>query len=339
MLSFLAMLSVMFIHSSAAGTDNYTFFENAILHFFGTSLTSWAVPFFFCVSGYFFWYRKVVDWKEMFKKKFRTLLVPYLIWALIGTLLALPLVIFNNYVSGRVLLERTVFESGSVIRGIVECFGLDGHPRGNVPLWYVRSLISIFILAPVLVLVIRRMKWIGFCVAIFLMWVIPFKSIPYLINQARGLGYFYLGMMLSECDLSRMKVSWKWVGFSGLFLIILFVDDMKTHIFTPLLPLVLGGFIWACYDVFVGERCCPHVPWAVRQTFWVYCFHMIPMSYLLAAGRYCLGKGGAVAVLMMFTVPVLVFPISILVALGVRKFTPRGFQVLTGGRGCQKERP
>lgn len=337
-LSFLAMLSVMFIHSSTAESGTYTLYQNSLLYFFGTSLTSWAVPFFFCISGYFFWHRKTVDWKELFRKKFHALLIPYLVWALIGTLLALPLVMFNNYVLGRVLLERTVFESGSVIRGLVECFGIDGHPIGNVPLWYVRSLISIFIMAPVLVLVIRRMKWLGCCIACFLMFVIPFMNIPYLINQARGLGYFYLGMMLSEYELVRMKVSWKWILLSGLALIILLVDDMTTCICTPLLPLALGGCLWVCYDVFVGKRCCPRVPWVVRQTFWVYCFHMIPMSYLLAIGRYCLGKGGAVAVLMMFVVPVMILPISLLAALLARKFTPRVFQVLTGGRGCQKER-
>ena len=194
-------------------------------------------------------------------------------------------------------------------------------------------MISIFMMAPVLVLVIRRMKWVGFCIACFLMFVIPFKSVPYLINQARGLGCFYMGMMLSECDWIRMKASCKWLLLSGLTLIILLVDDMTTCICTPLLPLAFGGLLWVCYDVLVGKRGWTHTKWPLRQTFWVFCFHMIPTSYLLAASRYCLGKGGAVAVLMMFVVPVVALPISLLVALGIKQFAPGVFQVLTGGRG------
>ena len=160
-LSFFAMLAVMFIHSSdIIGGGDVVTRETVLLHFVGSSLTSWAVPFFFVVSGFFFWRSRdrwgngLVAWKMTLLKKARTLLVPYLFWCAIGAVCVLPLVVCSNHVAGRALFERTFIRSGTLSGSLIDCLGVGGVPIGNVPLWYVRALLSIFVLSPLFVFLI-----------------------------------------------------------------------------------------------------------------------------------------------------------------------------------------
>lgn len=336
-----AMLAVMLIHSSdiVVGVDVVTW-ETVLLHFVGSSLTSWAVPYFFVVSGFFFWKSRdiwsngLVAWKMTLRKKARTLLVPYLFWCIIGAVCVLPLIVWSNHVAGRGLFERTFIQSGTIWGSIVDCFGLDVTPRGNVPLWYVRALLSIFILSPLFVFVIRRMKWGGFCLACACAFVSPFLSIPFVTYQVRGLGYFYFGMMLSEYAWVKGHVPKKAVAVSGILVLLLFVDDLIWHKCTVFLPVALMSFIWGFYDFIPRFHKESTLPMWMRWTFWVYCLHILPTGYLLAIGRALFGKTNRIAVLLMFIIPLLVLSFSLVIGMCVNRFFPKVFGLLTGGRGC-----
>lgn len=256
-LSFCAMLAVMFIHSSdIIGGGDVCTWETVLLHFVGSSLTSWAVPFFFVVSGFFFWKSRdrwsngMVAWKTTLMKKARTLLVPYLFWCAIGAVCVLPLVVWSNHVAGRALFERTFITSGTLSGSLIDCLGIDGVPIGNVPLWYVRALLSIFFLSPLFVFLIRRIKWIGFGLACACVFVNPYLSIPFVTDQMRGLGYFYFGMMLAECEWIKNHVSKKILVISGIGVLFLVVDDLLWHKCTVFLPIALMIFLWGLYDLF-----------------------------------------------------------------------------------------
>ncbi len=341
-LSFCAMLAVMFIHSSdIVGGGDIVTWETVLLHFMGSSLTSWAVPFFFVVSGFFFWrtgelWRNGLGaWKTTLRKKMRTLVVPYLMWCIIGAVSVLPLVLWSNHIAGRSLFERTFIQSGTFGRSLIDLFGIEFVPIGNVPLWYVRTLISIFIFSPLFIFMIRRIKWIGFCLACVCAFASPFLSIPFVTYQSRGLGYFYFGMMLAECTWVKNHVPKSTVVVSGIIVLLLLVDDLTWRKCAAILPAALMTFLWGLYDHFPRVQRDFTLPWWMRQTFWVYCLHMIPTGYLLAMGRFFLEKSNRVAVLLMFIIPPMALLLSLVMGACVNRFSSTVFLLLTGGRGCK----
>lgn len=98
-----------------------------------SKLTQVAVPFFFVISGYFFFKKSYYingAYKNMIKKKVKSLLIPFLFWNIIGTLI---LLIVDDQKIGTTVLDC-----------VLQLINSSWYP----PLWYVRDLVSIMILVP-----------------------------------------------------------------------------------------------------------------------------------------------------------------------------------------------
>lgn len=98
-----------------------------------SKLTQVAVPFFFVVSGYFFFQKSYYTngvYRNMVKKKTKSLLIPFLFWNIIGGLI---LFIIDNK-----KIEQTVLDY------VFQLIKSNWYP----PLWYVRDLITMMILVP-----------------------------------------------------------------------------------------------------------------------------------------------------------------------------------------------
>lgn len=95
---------------------------------FVPSFCTWAVPWFFFVSGFFF--RNSFERRggvDLLKSKIRSLLIPYLMWSMIGLLICGFKVGYGNFIE--------MFAASPYVF----------HPKGNPALWYVRTLM-IFVL-------------------------------------------------------------------------------------------------------------------------------------------------------------------------------------------------
>lgn len=98
-----------------------------------TYLTSIAVPYFFLISGYFFFkqsYYENGNYTAMIRKKVQTLFIPFLIWNLLAFV---PL-----WVSGKVVIEDHWYMY------VVDLL----HSDYNGPLWYVRTLMLLMLMSP-----------------------------------------------------------------------------------------------------------------------------------------------------------------------------------------------
>lgn len=160
--SFVASIMVVMIHSQAfLKVANFPELYKSILEFIFQDLTAWAVPWFFTLSGFFFFQRissKQKDnlwttsfWRQFYLSKLRSLVCPYVVWTIICTLLLLPITIGANYVNGRELFDLPV-RQGSVIEFVVDVFGVTNlnGPQFAGHLWFLRSLIILFFIAPLL---------------------------------------------------------------------------------------------------------------------------------------------------------------------------------------------
>lgn len=157
LLSFIAAVLVVFIHvPKPAG--------RGLNHFLECGICEIAVPFFLVVSGYMI-ARHVGEngwWRREAGKRVKSLLIPYLFWCLMATLVYAGTYVAVNIYKGAALtrnLETFTF---------AHTFGFDLTNRPvNGPLWYVRELLLLLLPLPIVAkIVMCRHRWVG---AIFLL--------------------------------------------------------------------------------------------------------------------------------------------------------------------------
>lgn len=135
-----------------------------------------CVPTFFVVSGYLFFYKSDFDanvYQKKLKKRFKTLMIPYLLWNLIALLIKVMkmLPIFSSIFQNMGNLEFRF----SLMR-IFNTFFYDDGSNGlfvdhlqlihvttplpvNGPMWYVRDLMVIILLTPVIYWLTKKLKY------------------------------------------------------------------------------------------------------------------------------------------------------------------------------------
>lgn len=167
------------------GTENVdntcAFVENGI-----TVLTEIAVPFFFLISGFFFfrysYYSKGV-YVSMAKKKGRSLFLPFFFWNLVGWAI---LWMFGELVNDNPLDEKQTILDYALGFLLSEYYG---------PLWYVRNLILMMAMAPLYGWIFNMNRaWIYILVLIpLLIWWHPVDCAWW---SSEGWFFFLLGGVL-----------------------------------------------------------------------------------------------------------------------------------------------
>lgn len=274
LLSIFAMMSVVLIHSTTLFTVENPAKWNLFAQFFITqSFTYWAVPFFFAMSGYWFANGSYVkhehaSWISFAKGKIRSLVVPYIIWNVVGGVMDLPLTIGNNLIMHRALFERTFLTGDNIWTIVDNLFAFTRfEPMGNGPLWYVRSLIILFCFAPMWRWIARiRFGWVlllGICLIETLFLV---EGVSILNLSAMSIGWFAIGIAISIKRWERIFPSkfalimsaCVWIGASLIKVLhAIGVDLFCGEVYSMIIALLpYGGvlFIWIVYDYLGGSQ-------------------------------------------------------------------------------------
>ena len=203
-LRFPLSVAIVFIHFSIAeginiegktvGAENPEWFV-FIVNFISQALARIGVPLFFLISGFLFFYRSDFN-KDVYKRKLRsrarTLLIPFILWNTIAVLWQLKCFLpgfssFFHPVEIRFSLVRLfhtyfcyTYHSGIII-GPPYFFDDWLYPI-DCPLWFVRDLMVMVVISPVIYWVLKRR---GFWPVIFLglIWF-------FLLVIPRGMGYY-----------------------------------------------------------------------------------------------------------------------------------------------------
>ena len=152
-------------------------------------LTTWSVPWFFLVSGFFFVKTADKMRRESFlRKKFKSLVVPYVFWCIVGWCLWQP----------------SLSGWGGELLGLSSAI----FPRGNWPLWYVRALIFFMVISILIYPLCMRLRNRYFSYVLFSIFVL----MSYLALMRIGVGvsprssviFFLLGcgIAMSNLDLN-----------------------------------------------------------------------------------------------------------------------------------------
>lgn len=183
-LRFPLVIMVVFIHSCTINDycmPNWSNMSGADVNvalqiLFSHVLSSIAVPTFFVISGYFFFYntRKfdIDTYRQKIKKRIKSLLVPYLIWNTFSILWIIFLKIGAYFVKGKPLSNILDFlNENNWLRLYWDCY-IWGETRHNwlgqitpasgpylIPLWFLRDLMIVVIITPILYYLIKRFKY------------------------------------------------------------------------------------------------------------------------------------------------------------------------------------
>lgn len=260
------------------------FYVSRIISF---GIGAMAVPMFFLFSGYYMFF-KPKAWNDAsvylgeLKKRFKVLVIPYFFWCSLALL-------------SHLLLETL----GS---GGVQGLSLDPQrllhayllEPANFPLWYLRDLIFLCSLAPLVYWIARRAPWLVLLIYCVYLWHGANVSTWW---NFTGAVYFTLGAVfgLRSADFVALAVRLGWIPV-GLFLLMSFalpflpMNGTYTLVQGLYIPLASVTFLRLGYLLY--ERRSPLLHWAQKLEHYVFFIYVAHEVLILSFVRGFLFKRG-----------------------------------------------
>ena len=237
-----------------------------------------AVPVFFIISGYFFFYQTKTFGKETYSKKLRkrikTLLIPYLLWNLLPVLLITGGNFYSILFRGKSFDALREFYIGLWDEGLYHIWWdkTSGTMPFDSPLWYVRDLMIICILSPIFYIGIKRLGWI-FPIIIGLL------HLSGIWPQANGFSstafcFFTIGVTYALKDKLLIDLQTSAKIFLMTATIICYLAANLTHIgFIQQLFIILSAILWILLSVKIPDRLIQLMNKLTPAVFFIYVIH------------------------------------------------------------------
>lgn len=311
-----------------------------------------AVPVFFIISGYLF-YRNLVQWDfsiyiNKLKSRFYSLFIPYIIWNTIPVLYIITGLFIKHYSILQILdfinikggLCKYFFVSPILRMLYINWFGqpvMAGEPI-NAPLWFLRDLIVLVILSPVIYWFIKRLGFyfLSILCFIYISTIIPYHSVT------TSIFFFSIGayFAISEKNIIR--------EFNGVavnsFLLALsfgFVDCFFDGKLT-----ITGSVLYPFYIIFGVVAVFNLATWLIekkhitinktlaKSSFFIFCLHSL---LVIGICRWFINllfpyNNTIFLILKYFLVPILTVCLCLVIYMILKKFTPKLLNILTGSR-------
>lgn len=340
-ISFLLSILVFFIHSYFAQEITDTSFISVVNHkvsyFFSCSITRFAVPMFFMMSGITF-FKDYNNKKYLAKIKARlfTLVIPYMLWNTIWMLWE----IFTSYsFIAKFSTDSTPYPLTltSILKGIF-FYGC------NIPFWFVFDLIIFSFAAPLVFLLIKN-KYIGvgsvICLSIVSLFGLhlpmdvfyyPMAIVFYLIGAIIGYHFFDFASQKSSKPLQIASVI-----FLAAYILAKNIAPQEIHIdnyLTQTIVYTLAAFsLWNIADIFI-ERIKPQAIY--RRSFAIYAMHLNVAIVILKILAFCTPKNEWLEIPKFIIMVVSTLIIVNLICAFLEKFVPKVYATLMGNRVNKK---
>ena len=244
------------LHGVQYGLNQPDWFRLLVIFFSGV-LPQIGVPLFFVISGFLFFYRGTFErkvYKQKLKKRMKTLLVPFLLWNVLAILVQLLYQIPFLFphatkveVHFSIMRVFHTFFANFANEGIFVSPDYDKLEGGGFPypinlsMWYVRDLVVMVLVSPLVYWLIRRMR----------KWLVIALGLVYYFYQPLFVPNGSWGVLLSQ---AAFFFSW------GAFYSInktSFVDCFRRYRLAPLLYLPIAVVdaltMSADYNLFIHE--------------------------------------------------------------------------------------
>lgn len=239
----------------------------------GEIIATIAVPLYFIISGFLFFYNIDVFNKEIYitklRKRVQTLLIPYFIWNLIAYLIYL-----TNHQFNVNTLIMSFF--------IVHPDGRTGSSPMDGPLWFIRNLYIVMLISPIIYALIKRMK-IWWLIPFLLLWILGFSIFKNGIMIA--FIFFSLGAGLSICK-HHLVIDKHVVLFSLLFCLTIILRYNFHHesisFILSKINILTGILFSISFATYMNKR------WKIDSytqflgsiSFFIYCLHDLMLPFI-----------------------------------------------------------
>lgn len=347
-LRFPLIVAVVFIHTNLTdvminGTllveEGQFPLHDILRHVLTNELARIAVPLFFFISGFLFFYRmefSFMVYRGKLKKRFRTLLVPYLFWNVVVFLLFLFTQLFlSSMTSGRNKLIADY--------NWLDWLNLFWNHRDGMPVcyqfWFIRDLIFVILCSPLVYYLIKYCKVWGVMVLgvlwMFGLWFdVPGISITAFFFFSFG-AWFSMNKRDFTVDFKPLSLSatilylllvvagtWVWyhhlTGYSFLY---------NIGIVTGLVMVVA----WTSYGI-VKKKLSVSA-FLAGSAFFVYAYHGMPIALVVKSWvKFFQPANEATMVAGYLLIPVFIICVGVGMYALLRRYFPSFTGVITGGR-------
>ena len=333
-------LMVVFIHSYSEGmaftTGNIQLDVPDWLHIVkyvvSQSISRCAVPAFFTISAVLL-YRKEFTWKENLKKKIKTLIIPYLI---LNTFWICFLWLIQQ-----IEWVKTFFPDSALvisewdIFGFVNAYmGYTGYPL-LYPLWFVRDLFVLNILAKLIKKIIDKYPMTIMCI-LLLVWIFNVPTGVFCIGT-QAICFFSFGYYIVKYDI-RLSIVDKIHNFimSSFYFILIALDVItrdwgNIHGIIHQFCILVGICFWyRCTTKIYNSVWEKKLLIISKYSFFVYIFHEMSLTVLKKIGMMFLPRTPFFQVVQYLAIPIIIFICCIIAGEFLEKYVPKVYSLLTG---------
>lgn len=345
-LRFPLIVAVVLIHTQLLAVNEITKYTleseeypiyAAVAYLFAQLICRTAVPIYFIISGFLFFYKTeqftLHTYKDKLKKRCRTLLIPYIIWNI------LFIIIYN--VSGLIFPGSTdhfIDFNLSLHDWIGFLWGNETNPMPiNYPFWFIRDLIVAVILSPIVYLAIR---YAGVLLPVVLgtAWLLNFKSdIPGIgINTSFffSLGAYFSISKKNFVDFIKPHYLKLGVAYALILAIAFMTRETDYSIYIKNIGIIFGlAFIIAITGKKISSNKWHTNKFLTEASFFVFAYHAIALPIIRRAIEMVISlDNDAVLTATYFLWAIIAILLGIGLYYMLRQISPRITSILTGGR-------
>lgn len=349
-LSFIAIIMVVYLHAfnlttkipgysiQVSNMDMNTFVQT----FISQGITRIAVPLFFLISGYLFFFNIDKPTKEIFLSKFKTrfhsLLIPFMFWSLLA--------LSTFFILQSISIARPFFtDSKNLIANFTfyELLNRLFIDPIAYQFWFIKDLIIYIFLTPLIYWLIINVG-VVFIAPFFICWIINFD---FFIINSEGIFFFIVGSYFSLkkinliCKYSSIKIllfTLVWILFT-LYKTYIEVDAGKTFVYLHKLMILIGVFsFWNAYDVLIRDELKTILLRLSKYTFFIYAIHEPALTMLRKISLKLLGVSPVKLLIVYLIDPLIIIICALVVAKIIKEKTPLFYSIITGGRSNNQRR-
>jgi surface polysaccharide O-acyltransferase-like enzyme len=353
-LRFPLIIGIVFIHNytstirmaqGSIGVEHSSAWDDFVRFFISQGVARVAVPLFFLVSGYLFFLGQW-SWSKYagkLKRRVNTLLIPFLFW---------NLATWAIYTAGRRIPQtRMYFEGGvwppagqvSFLGYIGALFGISARYPIDYQFWFIRDLIALVVLAPVIYFLLRGKWLLPFLLILFGLWFAAawpdlWPSMVHSIflpEQIEAALYFSLGAYLSQPgkDVTCLDKFGPWISAAFFVFLVLHstYQDRLPYLHKFVILFGVPSLWWLTGLALGSAKLKASLIGLVGDGFFVFAAHE-PLQTVVRKVSYRLFSptaGASVLALYLLT-PVCMIALLVIVHRCLLKIMPRFTGVITG---------
>lgn len=299
-----------------------SFVEN----FISNGVARVAVPLFFIISAFLFFNGVHYTFRwflTKYQKRIKSLLIPYMIWNIIGLLIYL---IPYFIPSLRTFIPRYIdnITYKNIINGIF-------FYKYNFTFWFINNLIILIIFSPFIYLLLKN-NILGklFILLSLFTFILDYQII---LIQPQSLCFFLIGSYLAihKININNIKIN---KITSYLLLLVWFclitISIITYNPFLQKISILLGILaVWFVYD-FLNNKIT--IRKYMNYTFMIYAIHTFLLEVVKKTIIFFLGKTPIFSLINYFFAPIITITLIIFLSIFFKKTSPKVYNILTGLR-------